>query len=186
VVDGVTFATAFESQYGTSSGAVISSLRDTTTAGYLNAYSAYPGSGAGGSAKFAVWYPIGGTTPMLTFSVDVSLKSIAVANTTYAALSMKSGDAFAKKFTTAGQDYLDVVFTGLNAAGTKTGTEVKFYLADFRTATSPGIQTGWTTVDLTPLGVVRHVAVSFESSDVGSYGINTPTYVALDDLSFFQ
>ncbi|MEM9177023.1 MAG: DUF4465 domain-containing protein, partial [Myxococcota bacterium] len=64
-----------------------------------------------------------------------------------------------------------------------TGT-VEFLLADY---TAPGteddyIVTDWTFVDLSSLGVVSRLAFSFESSDVGAFGINTPTYFAIDNL----
>jgi hypothetical protein len=180
-VGDVTFASTYETTYGTSSGTTFSRLTHTTTAGYTNAYSAFPGRGAGGSQVFAVLYPTG--TSLITFDEDLDAVSVAVANTTYTALSMTNGDQFARKFTTAGQDHFEVIFTGLRADGGVSGT-VTSYLADFRTATSPGILSTWATVDLTPLGKVRRIDVSFGSSDVGSYGINTPTYVAIDDLTF--
>jgi hypothetical protein len=184
VVDGVTFASSYETTYFTSSGTTFSRLKDTTTAGYLNPYSAFPGSGAAGSTTFAVLNPFGVGTPLLAFAADVAPGSVAVANTTYAALSMKNGDQFAKKFTAADHDFFDVVFTGLSADGGVTG-KVTASLADFRTASSPGILATWATVDLAKLGSVRKIDVSFLSSDVGSYGINTPLYVAIDDLVYY-
>lgn len=41
----------------------------------------------------------------------------------------------------------------------------------------------WTLVDLTSLGEAASIDVTFASYDVGEFGINTPTYVALDNLS---
>jgi hypothetical protein len=37
-------------------------------------------------------------------------------------------------------------------------------------------------LDLTALGAPASIALSWESTDVGSFGINTPTYVAIDNL----
>jgi hypothetical protein len=180
-VDGVNFLATYDSKYGTSSDTTISTKTDTTTSGYTNPYSAYPGSGAGRSKTFAVINPTVLGSSIIDFQADIAVKSVAVANTTYAALSMKNGDAFAKKFATG--DYFDIVFSGINSSGASTGI-VKYYLADFRTVGSAGILGSWATVDLGSLGTVRKIAVSFESSDVGSYGINTPLYVAVDNLAF--
>ncbi len=185
VVGGVTFATAYDEKYMTSSGVTLSSLTDTKTAGYKNAYSAFPGSGAGGSKIFAVLYPIGPTKPLVIFPSDVKPRSVAVANTTYAALSMQNGDQFARKFSAASKDFFTVEFTGYDANDQPT-TVVQHDLADFRPSPPEGIQGGWVTVDLSALGKVRKINVDFQSSDVGTYGINTPLYVAIDDLGFEQ
>lgn len=183
-INGVKFASHYDSTWGTSSGTTISSLKDTTTAGYTNAYSAYPGSGALSSVKFAVLNP-SGTDPIIDFQETVAVKSVYVANNTYAALSMQNGDAFAKKFTNADQDYFIVVFEGFDSTGTSTG-KVEYYLADFRNGTNTGILASWAKVDLSPLGDVRKIGVSFKSSDVGTYGINTPLYVVIDNLEFVK
>ena len=66
-------------------------------------------------------------------------------------------------------------------SGTTTGSAT-FYLADFRDDASL-IVDEWTGFSLTALGEARSILISFASSDVGAYGINTPTYVALDDFT---
>lgn len=45
------------------------------------------------------------------------------------------------------------------------------------------INRGWKYVDLSPLGIVNELYFTMESTDTGTYGINTPTYFALDKLS---
>jgi len=184
VIDGVKFLSHYDSTYSTSSGVTISSLTDTTTAGYSNPYSAYPGIGADGSAKFAIMNPpYGVTDPLIDFQETVEPKSVFVSNSTYAALSMKDGDAFAKQFKNEDQDYFIVIFEGFDAQGASTGT-VKYYLSDFRDGTNKGIVDTWVKVDLSSLGKVREIGIDFESSDVGTYGINTPLYVAIDNLMY--
>ncbi len=42
---------------------------------------------------------------------------------------------------------------------------------------------GWQRIDLTSLGMVSSLSFSMDSSDKGDFGINTPTYFALDDLT---
>jgi hypothetical protein len=184
VINGISFTADYNSEYQISSGTIISQLKDTVTAGYLNGYSAWPGSGASGSAKFAIINPtFGSTDPIISFSEATSVESVEVANNTYAALSMRNGDAFAKAFSYEDQDFFKVIFEGFDDQGNSTGT-VEFFLADFRTAGAVGIRKNWTSVSLSGLGSVKSIGISFESSDVGTYGINTPLYVAIDHFKF--
>ena len=57
-------------------------------------------------------------------------------------------------------------------------------LADFRFSDDglDSILEEWVFLDLSGLGAVRELHFGFESSDVGVFGINTPTYFAIDDL----
>lgn len=41
----------------------------------------------------------------------------------------------------------------------------------------------WAWVDLSNFNISDSLVLSFESSDVGQFGINTPTYVAIDDVN---
>jgi hypothetical protein len=103
-----------------------------------------------------------------------------VTNNTYAVLSMKKGDSFAKQFGSG--DWFKLVVEGFNKSGTSTG-KVEFYLADFREASSPGIITEWTKVDLKSLGSVAAIKFDMQSSDTGTYGMNTPAYFCFDNLA---
>ena len=95
---------------------------------------------------------------------------------------MKDGDDFAKKFGSG--DWFKLSIEAYDKNDVKTGTTVEFYLADFRTATSPGIITEWTRVDLRPLGnKVNTVKFTLDSSDAGQWGMNTPVYFCFDNLA---
>ena len=61
-------------------------------------------------------------------------------------------------------------------------------LADFthQDSSQDYIVTQWEYVDLSPLGTVDSVEFIFTSSDVGQWGINTPTYVAIDNFNSNQ
>jgi hypothetical protein len=166
------------------SGWTYSNETDATTPGYLNQFSAITGGGAGGSANYAVAY-LG--APAITFAAPSIVNSLAVTNTTYAGLSMKLGDGFAKRFggdDGTDPDFFKLTITGLNAAGAVTGS-VDTYLADFRFADSAQdyVLDQWRTVDLSALGTVQSLRFALASSDMGSFGINTPTYFAVDNLS---
>ena len=94
--------------------------------------------------------------------------------------------AFSKRFGGASgtdPDYFRLLVEGIDANGASTG-RVELLLADFRFADGAldFIVDDWVFLDLSGLGVVRELRFAFESSDVGPFGINTPTYFAIDDL----
>jgi len=139
-------------------------------------YAAYPGSGVGGTnAVYAVEYGDGGYINLPAGQQPVSVD---LTNDTYTALSMLYGDGFAKQF--GPSDYFFVTLTGYSGdglTGAATGSTT-FYLAQ-----SGNIVNAWAPVDLTALGDASSIGFSYGSSDVGEFGINTPEYVALDDLA---
>ena len=176
-------------------GWVYSNVTDQTTPGFMNQYSAYnppSGGGVGSSAgsvnNFAVSYLVPATDAMseLSLAKPGSVSGTYVTNTTYAALSMRDGDSFAKKFGGASgndPDYFKLTISGLDAGGQGTGS-VDFYLADYRFADNAQdyIVDGWTLVDLSALGTVSKIRFTLASTDTGAFGMNTPAYFALDDL----
>jgi hypothetical protein len=178
---------AFGSRDFWNGGVAVSRWNDRSTTGTGNQCSVYAAGGAGGSLTFAVATGMlndyGGDYARIAFGgqTEELIESFWVSNATYPALSMIEGDAFAKQFTYEDADWLKLVITGYNAAGTATGT-VDYYLADFRSATAPGVVEGWKEVNLSSLGKVNRLEFSFESSDTGLYGINTPTYFCFDDV----
>lgn len=168
------------------SGWAYSNVVDSTNGSYTNQYAAYPGSGFQ-SATYGVAY---GDT-YINFVTPVNPQSMAIANTTYAALTMRDGDRFSKKFggpTGLDPDYYRVRiigYTGENATGSSTSF-IDHYLADFRFPESQldFIQADWRTIDLSGLGRIRSIGLEIDSSDRGQFGINTPAYFAMDRLSF--
>lgn len=181
---GANFNNNYDSLYGSWSGFAISNQGDTVNPSYLNQYSAWPGGGVDGSAQFAAGYFSTYQTPSTTVAFD-ALTNLAglgasFANTTYAALSMRDGDAFSKKFGGASgsdPDYLRLSIEGF-AGGIPT-TTVDFYLADYRFGNPADdfIADGWNFVDFTALGVVDELRFSVISTDAG-----TPTYFAMDNF----
>ncbi|MCH7751004.1 MAG: DUF4465 domain-containing protein [Planctomycetes bacterium] len=165
---------------------------DTTIPDPSNQYSAFPGSGAEGSLQYGVAFSGfdagGGIIPEITLPAVAEPTSVKVTNTTYAALSMKFGDAFAKKFGGASGDDPDwflLKVEGLDASDVVVG-DVSMYLADYRFANQAEdfIVDEWTELDLTPLSGlgVRKLAFRLTSTDNGNFGMNTPAYVAIDNL----
>ncbi len=158
-------------------GFACSNRKDTYTAGYGNQYSCWAGGGANASEKFALIY-LGDT---IVFKVPEKMESIQVSNATYPALSMQNGDDYAKKFCAG--DYFYLLIRGIDEEGKSTGV-AKIGLADF-TAEDPNmyyISNKWILVNLEHLGIVKKMAFSFESSDTGEWGINTPAYACIDNV----
>lgn len=169
------------------------------SAAEISAYANLPtGGGAGGSQTFAI---ASGGSSTINLPAGSSVQSVKATNTATAFYSLRDGDQFAKPFGKVFDenlgdngmwvegtvpDWFKVTFTGYTGTsrtGTITG-QVDFYLADYRFSSSSldYIVQDWTNVDLSALGEVQSIGLGFSSSDNGSWGMNTPSYVALDDL----
>jgi len=178
--NGVDFSNSYTDWgggYYSWSGWAYSTTTDVETAGYDNQYSAYAGAAAEGSV-YAVTYAPSVLDLPAGWRAPVSLE---VTNSSYAAISMREGDDFAKKF--GDGDWFMLTLTGMDSDGGSLGS-VEVYLADFRDGLTSGyILDNWTMVDLTALGTdVAQISFSLESTDNGTFGMNTPAYVAIDNL----
>ena len=187
---GVYFENSYTGYW--SGGFIYSNTNDVTTAGYTNDFSAFTGTGGNGSANYAVNYG----SSAIDFGTEKVISSIQLTNSTYAAISMRDGDAFGKVFGsvngadgnpdgTNGEDWFRLLIVGRDAQSAITDTVI-FYLADFRFAdnTQDYIVNTWQTVDLTSLGEIQFLEFELESTDIGSWGINTPAYFALDNITY--
>lgn len=194
--DYALFANYYDDAWGSWNGFSISNMTDNTTAGWGNQYSSYTGSGYN-SSNYAVYYPSGLISCTIT-DIDLIFDSLKITNTTYAAISMRDGDAFAKQFGsiyaadgatidgTNGEDFFRLWVIGSEyPGGPKDSVEV--YLADYRFSDNSQdyILDTWLNVDLTTMNFpVRHIGFRLESSDNGAWGMNTPSYFALDNVDF--
>ena len=170
--DWVTFSNKYHA-WGGFSGFSYSRVADTNTPGFGNQYAVISGAGAGGTGTYAVAFDdTFDEQDVIAFPYPVCVKGFHINNTTYAALSMRDGDAFAKKFggvTGDDPDWFKLTITGRDDAGVVTGSN-DFYLADYRFTnnTLDYIVTDWTWVDLTLLGPgVRTLHFSLSSTDNG-------------------
>lgn len=185
---GVGFGNGFNATFGSWNGFAYSNVNDATTSAWTNQYAAITGTGFGGAGVYAVAYS--GPQDFIDLPANHRPASARVTNTTYAYFDMFNGSGFSKKFGGVDGDDADwflVRFTGYagpGATGSQTGAAVDFYLADFRFTDNAQdyIVNTWQQIDLTPLGEAASIGLSWSSSDVGSWGMNTPAYVALDNL----
>ncbi len=181
------FYNNYNQDWGSWTGFAYSNMKDDTTAGWTNQYSAVTAEGVNGSKGYGVAYAGSPVSVKLdTVLAGTVLKGLFVTNSTYAALSMQYGDAYAKKF--GGVDGTDPDWFLLTIKGYDKGAftdSVNFYLADYRSDNPDNdyILKSWAWVDLQPLGSVDSLTFELHSSDVGTYGMNTPAYFCLDNLN---
>ena len=96
-------------------------------------------------------------------------------------VSLEDGAAIAEN---AGKARVDVRYEGREQRTYLNGEDVSSVAVDLAnyTESSTTLLDTWTMVDLKPLGEVSSIYFTFESTDSGQWGINPPTYVAIDRL----
>jgi hypothetical protein len=191
-LDGLQLTNNYNATWDAWNGFSVSNVVDTTTAGFSNQYASFSGGGYQ-SSQYGVFYPSG---TIQTPGGGMVLDSFFITNTTFSALSMRNGDAFSKKFGsvygpdgvtldgTNGEDFFKVWVIAEDFIGTSTDS-LEVYLADYRFADSLAdyILKDWIKVDLTVFDFYVHrLKFRFESSDMGAWGINTPTFFAIDNI----
>lgn len=165
-------------------GWAISTKTDSVTSGFTNQYSAKTAGGFDGSATYGVTF---GGERKIFFTERVELEGFYVTNSTYAYNSMRDGDQFAKRF--GGETGDDPDFFRLTVYkfldGQISTDSVDFYLADYRFGDNNQdyIVDTWEWLDLTALGQADSLLITMASSDVGEFGVNTPQYFCMDNLT---
>ncbi len=185
--NGMTFSMEEDLTYGYYwQGLTYSDVNDTTTAGFGNQYAVYgDGLDRSDSGVYAVGYKGFSATPTVSFASAQTVNGFYANNTTYAALAILNGNGPATAFTTG--DWFTLTIEGFDSGSTSQGT-VDFSLADFASYSDGDnkedfMVTDWTFVDLSGLGEnVSSIQFSLSSSDNGDWGMNTPSYFAMDDL----
>jgi autotransporter-associated beta strand protein len=140
------------------------------------------------SSNYAVASPDFSGSVKLTLPQATQVKELYLTNTTYTYLSMLNGDLYGgKQFNFSDKDWFKVTITGYDSNGNQVGNPIDTYLADFRTSNSTPIVNFWKQTDLSSLNTsvpIRSLGFSLASSDIGSWGMNTPAYFAMDDFTF--
>lgn len=192
------YTPANETAEAYNSGFTVSNNNDTKTAGYKNQYSVYSASNNANN-QFLIYNPPYGATCYIQRKDGQAFYpySMFVAPTTYTMQSIFNGDAYAKKFEE--KDTFAVKIQGCDASG----QPIKNSVLSFNLVKSLGLfqydpyqgygylkfinvqstKNLWTEIPLYYLGKVNKILISFDSSDKGDFGINTPQYIALDDFT---
>lgn len=111
-------------------------------------------------------------------------------NNEMAYITMLDGSMFNKKFggpSGNDPDWFRVKIWGIHADNTAT-EPIYHYLADFRYEDNSldFITNTWKWVDLQSLGMVKELQFIMESTDSGDFGINTPAYFCMDNLTVME
>jgi len=179
------FNNNYDTTWGSWDGFSYSNITDKLTDGMAGQFNAITGEGQGGSANYAVGYVGWAGPPAVTLNDAGLIDGLYVTNSNYAYYSMLNGDAFAKKFGGDGddEDWFLLTITGKDDSKAVTDS-VDFYLADYRFADNSldYIVDTWNYVDLSSLGVVKSLEFTLNSSDIGSWGMNTPASFIIDNI----
>jgi hypothetical protein len=162
-------------------GFAYSNVVNTTDPAFTNQYASLPGGGYQSSTYAVPHAEYSGYQPTVTLPVPTTVSGFRIANTTYAALTMRDGDQYGFSAPLPPGGWFAT--TAIGRLGVATTGSATFYLADLRGASPPGILATWEWFDLSALGTVDRIEFSFSGSDTGPFGLNTPKYFAMDDLT---
>lgn len=150
-------------------------------AGYTKQLSIPSDLTAHSGSNFLVANGYGTSKPSLDFADNTprKVKGLWVTNTSYF-LNAETNGGYNNPATA--QTTVDVVFEGFDAQGVSTGTVTR----RLQDGTTP--LTTWAYVDLSSLGKIASLTIDFTASSdqYGDYGLNTPAYVAIDDIEVVQ
>lgn len=183
--DNLFFPNTYDADFDFWTGWAISATTDVTTPGFTNQYSSIAGEGAEGSPAYAVSFA--SPESYVTLDTDqtsgmLTIPSVHVSNSTYAFLSMRDGDAFAKKFGgETGNDPDFFLLTIKTYAENELQDSIPFYLADFRFEDNNEdyILDEWAEVTFSNVEI-DSITFGLSSSDNGMFGMNTPAYFCAD------
>ncbi len=146
--------------------------------------------GAAEGNNYAVVYDSG---YKMYFAATATIEGMALTNTAVAEAAILGGDGMSVEEAGSGLpfgagDYFKVTFTGyifdeVENDYVPSNTKVDFYLADFRTEGEWKYAKNWQWVDLTELGEIDAMSISFDGTKRNSYGLTTPAYVAIDAIN---
>ena len=178
------FVNSVNPAWGSWMGCSYSNMTATSFESYdKDQWNSAAGHGAAGSANYGVLY--GNSLPMEVIKVADApegrvVKGMNITNSAWVVECVKNGNGAAKKFEQG--SWFKVIFTGTKAD--KSTASVEYYLADYRSENEADwtCLTDWAWIDLSSLGKVVSLSVSFDGTDK-SYGyLSTSTYVCIDNV----
>lgn len=158
-------------------------------------------AGASNSNTFAVVYGYRDAynsqwmdKPYFTFTSPKSISSLYLCNTAYTYGVIKNGNAwYDEKGQVSGhaqslvdqKGWFKITATGYDKNGNALKTS-EFYICDYRpgSETYKEISSTWEEWSLSMSNVYK-VEFNFEGSDNGDYGLNTPAYICIDNITVF-
>lgn len=143
--------------------------------------------GAHSGANYAVYYYDSWDVVSRIYNVydeaGAPISGMYVTNAAYALNSILNGDDYGSTPFATG-DYFKLIVKGYDINDEETGT-VEFYLADYRSENEAEhyALTTWEWCDLSSLGAVSSIHITFETSQSNTWGALTPLYVCIDDFN---
>lgn len=192
---GVDFQYEWNTSFGGywSGGSSYTNLNDTINGTYTNLYGNITGSAFSGTN-----YATTQSGAVVSFTNNTTAVSgFYLTNTTYAWKAIKSGNFASRRFgdttgTGSGTsipqgeypDWFKLSVIGFRG-GIALNDTVNFYLADYRDAGTANdyVLKNWQFVNCSALGQVDSIQFNMTSSDVGNFGINTPTFFSMDNFT---
>ena len=176
----------YNEEYAYWGGFAQSKVKDADPANglFANQYAVYNEAAASGESFLLFYYDAYNEPCDIVFKSDVELSEVKLNLTTYTYASITNEDinTFARAF--ADGDYIKVIFTGMK--GNEVTGAVECYVVDYRDG-KRDMATAWNSYSLANLGRgYNRVRVTIETTDVGEWGANTPLYIAMDDLAYFE
>jgi hypothetical protein len=161
-------------------GFAYSNMTDSVTSGFGNKYSSKAAGGDGSSN-----YVVGSNNSSFIINSSSQIIDFSFTNSTYAYNSMRDGDAFAKKFggpSGNDPDWFKLTIKIYSLGNFQDSTD--FYLADFRFTDNSQdyIVKDWTTIQLVNMFGIDSIYFELSSSDVGTWGMNTPAFFCMDNV----
>jgi len=119
-------------------------------------------------------------------NAEFTIGEIEICNTSYVYGVIQNGNGLAQPLK-ANNGWFKVLAYGYDATGHMTaGSPVELYLCDYRAGSrTRNLDNDWEDWNLKALGNVNRVVFNFEGSDAGEYGLNTPGYLALDNIEIY-
>jgi len=129
---------------------------------------------------WSAWY--GASCNQVLFNDGNQYRPIGVyvTNTCYAYYSIKNGTSSAHAFNKEGDSFKLIAYGVSKDRDEATSCEIE--LAGFHDGEFEAL-TDWTWWDLSSLGDCEQIYFEMTSTDVGTWGINTPTYFGMSDLT---
>lgn len=181
------FSNSFNPSYESWYGCAYSNKTSTSFSTYdKDQWNSCVGHGAEGSATYGVLY--GNSIPNFSTKViqtenneERIIKGMYVTNSAWVIECVENGNGMAKKFEKG--SYFKVIFTGTKSDGSST-SPIELFLADYTSDNEAdwSCLKDWKWVDLSSLGNIVSLSISFDGTDK-TYGyLNTSTYVCVDNI----
>jgi hypothetical protein len=114
------------------------------------------------------------------FTHPVQITSVDITNSEYAADVILNGSSFGEPAFSSG-DYFKLIINAYH--NNQNVGNINFFLADYTNGNSIVIDT-WEEINLSSFGTVDSISFNLESTHNGDYGMNTPAYFCLDNLTY--